>query len=237
MVTPQSIVYNRDCVEYMRNLPDAYFDLAICDPPYGIGADKPTIKPGLCKQKNGTFLRVRTPDYGKKDWDVLPQQEYFDQLFRVSKNQIIFGANYFGLRGGMIVWDKLNGDSDQYGCEIAYQSFDNRTDIVYYMWSGMIQGRTCSRKISEALLQKGNKSLNERRYHPCQKPVALYGWLLKNYAKDGDKIFDSHLGSGSSRIAAYKLGLDFVGCEIDGDYFAAQEKRFTEECVLQPKLF
>ena len=161
---------------------------------------------------------------------MIPPPEYFDELFRISRNQIIFGANYFGLSGGMIVWDKMNGDSDQYGCEIAYQSFDNRTDIVRFMWCGMIQGKTCSKKVEQAMYQQGNKQLNEKRIHPTQKPVALYAWLLRNYAKPGDNIFDSHLGSGSSRIAAYKLGFDFVGCEIDKGYYEAQEKRFQEEC-------
>ncbi|MBR1809616.1 MAG: site-specific DNA-methyltransferase [Paludibacteraceae bacterium] len=237
MTNPQSIVYKQDCVEYMQTLPDKFFDLAICDPPYGIGGDKPSVKPDMCKQKNGSWLHVDAPNYGKKDWDIQPQPEYFEQLFRVSKSQIIFGANYFGLRGGMIVWDKMNGDSDQYGCEIAYQSFDTRTDIVRFMWSGMIQGRTCSRRIQDAMCQQGNKKLNEKRYHPCQKPVALYAWLLRNYAKEGDKIFDSHLDSGSSRIAAYELGFDFVGCEIDEQYYSMQEKRFYKECLQQTKMF
>ena len=221
-----------DCMEYMHGVPDKFFDLAVVDPPYGIGADKPSVKPCAVKQKNGRSLPVRQSGYAHKDWDArIPDEAYFTELRRVSKNQIIFGANYFpGLAGGAIVWDKLNGMSDQYGCEIAYQSFDRRTDIVYYMWRGMIQGVCCSRDIQKAIIQQGNKAKNEKRIHPAQKPVALYHYLLKEYAKERDKILDTHLGSGSSRIAAYKLGLDFYGTEDDEDFFAAQEKRFRSEC-------
>ena len=220
-----------DCLEYMRTLPDKAFALAIADPPYGIGADKPAVKPNVVKQKNGNWLRVPHADYGKKDWDAaVPEQEFFDELIRVCENVIIWGANYFGLRGGMIVWDKMNGDSDQFGCEIAYQSFSNRTDIVHYMWQGMFQGERCSTDINIANRQQGNKALNERRIHPTQKPVALYAWLLKNYAKPGDRIFDPMMGSQSSRIAAYKMGFDYVGCELDKEYFDKGCERFNREC-------
>ena len=172
-----------DCMDYLYEVPDNAFALAIIDPPYGIGADKPHKKPSIARQRNGTYLRVKTNDYAPKKWDATPPDErFFDELFRVSRNQIIFGANYFGLKGGMIVWDKLNYGSDQYGCEIAYQSFNQRTDIVHYMWRGMIQGAYCSDDVGRALVQQGNKQLNEQRIHPTQKPVALYVWLLRRYA-------------------------------------------------------
>jgi len=226
-----SEVFNIDCLEYMRTLPDKAFELAIADPPYGIGASRPSEKPCLVKQKNGTYLRVENTNYGKKDWDdAIPEQVFFDELERVSVNRIIWGSNYFGLQGGMLVWDKMNGTSDQYGCEIAFQSFDSRTDIVHYMWQGMFQGEVCSVDINKANRQKGNKALNEIRIHPTQKPVALYVWLLKNYAKPGDRIFDPMMGSQSSRIAAYKLGFDYVGCELDKEYFAKGCERFDREC-------
>ncbi len=146
-----SEVFNTDCMEYMRTLPDKAFQLAIADPPYGIGADKPAKKPNVVKQRNGSWLKVPHCEYTHKDWDTrTPEQAFFDELTRVCENVIIWGANYFGLAGGMIVWDKMNGDSDQYGCEIAYQSFNQRTDIVHYMWQGMFQGECCSTDVNIA---------------------------------------------------------------------------------------
>ena len=223
-----SKVYNCDCLEYMKSLPDNYFDLAIADPPYGIGASKPSKKVERARQADGSVLQVPVTDFTKKDWDnTIPSQEFFDELRRVSKNQIIWGANYFGLQGGMIVWDKINGNSDQYDCEIAYQSFNKRTDLVHYMWNGMFQGKYCGRDIRQAAMQQGNKALNEKRIHPTQKPVILYEWLLNNYAKKGDRIFDPMMGSQSSRIAAYRLGFDYVGCELDKEYYDKGCNRFT----------
>lgn len=222
-------VFNMDNMEYMKDIPDGYFELAVVDPEYGIGASKPSKKPNGVKQKNGSVLNVKTKEYNHKDWDNKPtSREYFKELKRVSKNQIIWGVNYFdfNLTGGRIVWDKLNGDTDQFDCEIAYCSFNNRTDIVRYLWSGMFQGLQISKSVSESCKQQGNKRLNEIRIHPTQKPVKLYEWLLMNYAKDGDKILDTHLGSGSSRIAAYNLGFDFTGIELDQEYFDASNKRF-----------
>ena len=122
-------------------------------------------------------------------------------MFRVSKNQIIFGGNYYGLEGGYLVWDKLNGNSDQYDCELAWLSFTKRTDLVYYMWSGMIQGECASRDVRKALRQIGNKRLNEKRIHETQKPIKLYDWIINEYKIKGN-VFDSHLGSGSNRIAS-----------------------------------
>lgn len=225
-----SKAYNCDCLEYMRKLPDNYFDLAIADPPYGIGASRPSKKAERARQADGSVLQVPVTDFTKKDWDnTIPSQEFFDELRRVSKNQIIWGANYFGLQGGMIVWDKINGNSDQYDCEIAYQSFNKRTDLVHYMWNGMFQGKYCGRDIRQAAVQQGNKALNEKRIHPTQKPVILYEWLLNNYAKKGDRIFDPMMGSQSSRIAAYRLGFDYVGCELDKEYFEKGCARFNSE--------
>lgn len=237
---PKSDVFFVDCLDFMRELPDKAFDLALADPPYSIGADKPTKKPAMVRQKNGTMLRVNGPEYTHKNWDsAIPSQEFFDELRRVTKHQIIFGANYYGLKGGMIVWDKMNGGSDQFGCEIAYQSFNQRTDVVHYMWSGMIQGAVASADFNKAMFQKGNKRLNEKRIHPCQKPVALYHWLLENFAeKYGCKtIFDPMMGSQSVRVACYLAGYDFTGCESDKEYFEKGCRRFQEECLDQPRLF
>ena len=155
-----------------------------------------------------------------------PDKEYFDELIRVSNNQIIWGANHFISNipynsSCWIVWNKDNGNNDFADCELAWTSFKTAVRMFTWRWSGMLQQ------------DMKNK---ERRIHPTQKPVALYEWLLMNYAKEGDKILDTHLGSGSSRIAAHKLGFEFVGCELDKDYFEAQEKRFKTE-TMQQSLF
>jgi site-specific DNA-methyltransferase (adenine-specific) len=235
----ESNVYNIDCMEAMREMKDNQFELAIVDIPYGIGADKPSIKPCKIKQKNGSYLNITQPNYKHKAWDKLPEKEYFAELKRVSKNQIIWGVNYvnnFDLSGGRIVWDKLNATSDQFDCEIAYWSGNNRTDIVYYMWSGMFHGVYIGKEIHKALRQRGDKKKNEKRIHPTHKPVVLYKWLLKNYAKPGDNILDTHMGSQSSRIACHDMGFDFTGYEIDRDYFDAGNKRF-EHHIMQGSLF
>jgi site-specific DNA-methyltransferase (adenine-specific) len=231
-------ITNEDNMQLMARYSDNYFDLAIVDPPYGIGADKQSTKPILVKQKNGTTLKVKnTNHYTQKNWDnEIPTDEYFQELKRVSKNQIIWGANYFGLIGGYLVWDKLNGECDQFDCEIAYNSFNKRTDLIYFMWQGMFQGIYCGRDIRKALIQQGNKQLNEKRVHPTQKPVALYKWLLDKYAKQGDKILDTHLGSGSIAIACHDYNFDLTACELDTEYYDAAMKRINNH-KKQLKLF
>lgn len=226
--------YNIDCMEFMRTLPDKAFDLAIVDPPYGIREDGGRNRCHYVKQKNRTSIYVKDGGYEKKSWDKHPPDpEFFCELFRVSKNQIIWGANYFELPpAGAIFWDKVNDGSDQSDGEIAFCSLTKRVDIFRYMWRGMMQGKS----ITDGATQQGDKSKNEVRIHPTQKPVALYTWILQKYARPGDKILDTHLGSGSSRIAAYDLGFDFVGCEIDEDYFEAQETRFLKHSA-QENLF
>lgn len=218
--------YNMDCMEGMERFPDGFFDLAVVDPPYGRKEHGGKSRSGYVRQKNGAKLFVSDGGYEKKDWDTaVPPHEYFEQIFRVSKNQIIWGCNYFlaeKFGPGRIVWDKCNGNSDQSDCEIAYNSITNRVDLFRFMWSGMMQGKS----ITEGHIQQGNKRLNETRIHPTQKPLALYTWIFQKYAKPGDKVIDTHLGSGSSWIAAYEAGLDFIGFEIDKSYFDAAEKRF-----------
>ena len=216
-----SIAYNMDCMEYMWTLPDKAFDLAVVDPPYGIGesGSKNHTRGKLAISKNyKAFAGGDTQP---------PQSDYFEQLIRVSKNQIIFGANHFANRlpnptsSCWIVWDKENGNTDFADCELAWTSFKTAVRIFHFRWQGMLQG---------------NMADKEQRIHPTQKPIALYAWIYKNYAKPGDKILDTHLGSGSSRIAAYDAGLDFVGCEIDPYYFKAQEERFRTHTA-QENLF
>ena len=213
-----SEVYNMDCIAGMKNYPDKYFDLAIVDPPYGINVAK--------TGKVGGNNAGKAKDYGAKEWDKQPpNDEYFRQLFRVSKNQIVWGANHFISKmpfdsSCWLVWDKDNSGNFA-DCELAWTSFDTAVRKFQWRWNGMLQQ---------------NMKDKEERIHPTQKPVALYEWILMNYAKEGDKILDTHGGSGSSRIAAYRNGFDFVGFELDKDYYEAQEKRFKTE-LMQPRLF
>lgn len=192
-----SEIHNCDCMEYMKTIPDNWFDLAIADPPYGIG-----ISSNPVRQK-----------HQKKDWDnQIINIDYFNSLFRVSKNQIIWGGNYYNefikSSKGFIIWDKQ-------------QPFDFSLAMCEYAWSSY---NIPAKMFRYSVLKEHDK------IHPTQKPVKLYAWILKNYAKEGDRIFDPMMGSGSSRIAAYKLGFDFYGCEIDKDYFEASNERFELEC-------
>ena len=202
----------------MAEYPDKYFELAIVDPPYGIGRDGYE-----CGSKpNAKWKNPIKKVYKKGEWDkAIPDQNYFKELFRVSKNQIIWGGNYFidnlYPSMGIIAWDKeVNGNFSEF--EMAWTSFDVRARIFKWMWNGC------------------RKQEPETRFHPTQKPVKLYKWLLDKYAKQGDKILDTHLGSGSSRIACYDYGFDFTGFELDKDYFDAQEKRFKDH-ISQTNLF
>lgn len=190
-----SIVQNMDCMEFMKGYPDKFFELAIVDPPYGIDINK-----------SGRLVKEKGWDY--KAWDQgTPDETYFTELKRVSKNQIIWGGNYFPLSPTkcFLIWDKQQPEGVSFAsCEFAWTSFDSVAKTFYKRPQGDI------------------------RIHPTQKPIELYKWLLNCYAKQGDKILDTHLGSGSSRIAAYIMGFNFYGCEIDKDYYEAQEKRFKE---------
>jgi len=212
MEKPESNVYLIDCMEYMAALPDKYFDLAVVDPPYGINIANHNI--GFYKGKRFD----KHYEYQKKDWDTnAPSENYFLELFRVSKNQIIWGANYFNLppSQGYVFWNKLANGNFSDG-ELAYTSFPVPLKMFTYAWNGFNKG-----KLGNSIV-----TVQDKRIHPTQKPIALYKWILKNYAKPGDKIFDSHMGSQSSRIAAYDMGFDYWGCEIDKDYFEAGNKRF-----------
>lgn len=212
---------NIDCMEYMASLPDNAFDLAIVDPPYG-------IKESAIRARSRTKL-AKTRCYGTQLWDMeIPPAEYFDQLFRVSKNQIIWGGNYFldylGATRCMIVWRKLTTGNFA-DCELAWTSFPTSVREFTFMWNGMLQGKS----MNEGHVVQSVKSKNEKRIHPTQKPVELYRWLLDKYANPGDKILDTHLGSGSSAIAANDMNFDFVGCELDEEYYHAAAKRFNEQ--------
>lgn len=216
-----NFAYNMDCLSAMQQMPDKYFDLAVVDPPYFSGPERRNFY-GCQVSPIGVQRMYKQSEV----WQV-PDERYFDELRRVSKQQIIWGVNYFNysFSPGRVVWDKCNGASSFSDCEIAYCSLHDSVRLYHYMWNGMCQGKS----ITEGYIMQGDKSKNEKRIHPTQKPVALYAWLYQQYAKPGDKILDTHLGSGSSRIAAWKLGLDFVGFEIDKYYFDLQEQRFAEE--------
>lgn len=212
----------------MKKYPDNFFDLAIVDPPYFSGPEKRRyygrkVSPIGVKRLYGETSK----------WEV-PDNEYFDELFRISKHQIIWGVNYFDYNfgAGRIVWDKVNGESSFSDCEIAYCSFHDSVRLFRYMWNGMMQGKS----ISEGHIQQGNKRLNEKRIHPTQKPVNLYRWLVQKYAKEGYKILDTHVGSASSLIAFEEAGLEYVGFEKDEQIFKSALARL-EGYKSQLKLF
>ena len=199
-----SEVHNIDCLEYMRTLPDNYFQLAIADPPYGGAAESVGRTGGTWASKYGTKINR---------WDEAPDQEFFDELERVSENRIIWGANYFTMPPTrcFVIWKKMT----------ISESFTMA--MAEYAWTSF----NANAKVFEFPPQ-GDK--NDPKFHPTQKPVELYAWLLNMYAKDGDRIFDPMMGSQSSRIAAYKLGFDYVGCELDKEYFDKGCERFDREC-------
>ena len=209
---PTSEVYNIDCLAAMREMPDKAFGLAIVDPPYGISASEMQLGNG----KNKLYKK------GKKWDDSRPTDEYFKQLFRVSKNQIIWGGNYFADKlipsRCWIFWDKMKCVDSFADGELAWTSFDKNTKKIQMQHHGFI-----------------NADMT-KPIHPTQKPIALYKWLLQNYAKPGDTILDTHLGSGSSRIAAYDMGFDFTGYELDAEYFNASDVRFKNH-ISNLKLF
>lgn len=191
-----------DCMDYMRSLPDNVFDLAVVDPPYSKAGGNVGRTGGTWAAKYGTSIR---------DWDIAPSDEYFKELFRVSRNQIIWGGNYFNLPPTrcFLIWRKLSISENftMAMAEYAWTSFDGNAKVF-----------DCA--------PQGKK--NDPRIHPCQKPIALYKWLLERYAKQGDKILDTHLGSGSSAIAAWGLGFEFTGIEIDENYYSSAVQRINE---------
>lgn len=226
--TPLSEVFNEDNMAGMARYPDGFFDLTFADPPYFSGPERREYY-GQRVSKIG-IRRL----YRKADAWTLPGLEFFEEINRVSKAYIFFGCNYFHFpfHTGRIVWDKVNDSSDYSDCEIASTNLFDHVRILRYMWNGMLQGES----ITNGTKMQGNKRLNEKRIHPTQKPVALYKGLLHKYAKPGQKILDTHMGSQSSRIAAFNMGFDFYGWEIDKDYFEAGNKRFKEQTA-QAQLF
>jgi site-specific DNA-methyltransferase (adenine-specific) len=208
----KATIHNMDCMELLKATPDKFYDLAIVDPPYGIGNWCPS---NISKQGVKASLPVT--------WnDSIPDLDYFEEVLRVSKNQIIWGANYynsFAKLGGSLVWHKGNINPVFSQCEIASLSFQKRVDYVHIDW----QAGFARKKEGETI-------------HPCQKPIKLYEWLLTNYAKPNDKILDTHLGSGSHAIACNNLGFELTACELDKDYYKASIKRI-KQATAQERLF
>lgn len=212
-----TIRLNLGCsLEAMKTMEDNTYDLAVVDPPYGKKPVRNTDNLGICRS-NFTS--------GCDSWDIKPNQEYFDELFRVSKNQIIWGANYFiehlYSSNSFIIWDKMRVGEIFADCEMAWTSFNSVAKIFQFQWHGMLQG---------------NMKQKEQRIHPTQKPVALYSWIFDKYSEPGMKILDTHLGGGSIAIAAHNHGLDLDAWEIDPDYHAAAVQRF-EKHTRQLRLF
>lgn len=205
---PVSLVYNMDCVAGMREYPDKYFDLAVCDPPFGIGEDW---------KKRNKGRGYKSTSYKN---DSISDEAYFDQLFRISRNQIIWGYNYYtqflGSTNYLLCWDKQSNNNEVFmysQFELAYTSFKTPARLISIPWDGYRMG----------------KETGVAKIHPHQKPIELYSVIFSRYAKPGDKILDTHLGSGSSRIASHRMGFHFEAFELDKDYYEAQEKRFKQE--------
>jgi site-specific DNA-methyltransferase (adenine-specific) len=209
---PSNKVYLEDCTEALKRFSDGYFDIAVVDPPYGIGANKMQLGNGKKKIYRG-----------EADWDnAIPTAEYWEQLFRVSKNQIVWGGNYMTEylkpTSAWLFWDKGTGENDFADGELAWTSYNGALRKITKSWVG------------------ANAKDGLERIHPTQKPIYLYDWIFNRFAKEGNLILDTHVGSGSSRIAAHKNKLHFVGFEIDKGYFEAQEKRFNA-VISQQTLF
>jgi len=219
-------VLNMDCLEFMKQVPDNYFDLVLTDPPYGIGASNDfysgTKKTGF----GGKETFVKAKEYKKSDWDnKTPNSEVFYEILRISKNSIIFGGNYFmeNLHSTpcVIVWDKDNGGSSFADCELAWTNFESAVRKYKFRWHGMLQQQMQDK---------------EERHHPTQKPIELFKMILRDYAvkKDKKTVFDPFMGSGTTAIACKSLGLDFWGTELDEDYCKIIEKRLS---AVQGSLF
>lgn len=207
-------------METMSRYEDNFFDLAIVDPPYGVGEDG--------AKNHSRSKRAKAKKYTPKKWDSsAPDSNYFNELIRVSKNQIIFGANHFvenipfANSSSWLVWDKQNGDNDFADCELAWTSHKTAVRKFTFRWAGMMQGDMKNKEI---------------RIHPTQKPVKLYSWILEKYSKPNDIILDTHLGSGSNAIACHYYGCNLVGAELDSEYYNESLKRF-KSVTAQTKLF
>lgn len=209
-----------DCMDILKNMTDKSFDLAIVDPPYFSGPERRRFY-----GQRVSSIGVKRLYQKSETWTV-PTRDYFDELKRVAKHYIVWGCNYYDyiFAHGRIVWDKCNGSSSFSDCEIAATDLFNSVRLFPFMWNGMLQGKS----MTEGRVMQGNKKHNEHRIHPTQKPVALYSWLLTQYAKTGWTILDTHLGSGSIAIACDNLDYELTGIELDSHYYEAAKQRLIE---------
>ena len=229
---PISETFNTDCLLYLKDCKDKQFDIGVCDPPWGIDVANMAYLTEVnttVKQKNGSRLNGNKQKqiHIKKDWDLTsPTQEYFNELRRVTKHQIIFGVDYFdweGIGTGRIKWNKMFAEGMSFkSYEMAYCSLIDDEIEIKLLWAGMCQAES----LDFPTTQQGNKKKNEKRIHPCHKPILLYKMIYQMFVKEGWSIYDSHLGGQSSRIAAYDMGIDFYGNENDFDYFTQGNARF-----------
>ena len=227
-------ITNEDNMELMARYPDNYFDLAIVDPPYGIGASKQNVSSSKMKGRKNSV--IKRSNLKSKEWDnEIPNKEYFDELFRVSKNQIIWGGNYFPLPliNSWIVWNKLQVLETRSDGEMAWTSFKKPLKIVPLLQDGFKRGQNVG--YNQPVIYNEPFS-GKQTIHPTQKPIALYKWLLDKYAKPGDKILDTHLGSGSIAIACHDYKFDLTACELDKEYFDKAMQRINNHTA-QQKLF
>lgn len=236
---PKNLIYNHDCEIGMNDWPDKHFGLAVPDPPYFDGPEKTKFYGGDISIVN--VKRIKYPAI--TSWR-LPSDKFFDNIYRVSDNQIIWGANYYPQIGpvhatprkaelaqwindhprGWIVWDKMQSNPFFNDYELAWTSFDQPTVVFTFMWSGMLQGKS----MIDGHIMQGNKKLNQKRIHQTQKPLELYQWVYTNYADKSKPVLDTHMGSQSSRIVAYKMGFDYVGYEIEEHVFNSGNQRFKD---------
>jgi len=227
-------ITNEDNMELMARYPDKYFDLAIVDPPYGIGASKQSQSSSKMKGRKNSV--IKRSNLKSKEWDnEIPNKEYFDELFRVSKEQIIWGGNYFPLPliNSWLIWNKLQLLETRSDGEMAWTSFKKPLKIVPLLQDGFKRGQNVG--YNQPVIYNEPFS-GKQTIHPTQKPVALYKWLLDKYAKPTDKILDTHLGSGSIAIACHDYGFDLTACELDKEYFDKAMQRINNHTA-QTKLF
>lgn len=249
-----------DNMELMERYPNKYFDVAVIDPEYGIGESSKNHKSRntAIVQKNGSKLKTKDSNYTKKHWDNKPpSDDFFNEIKRVSINQVIFGANYFSQiikntckpprrneydyflkqnPKGFIIWDKVNGSNDFNDCEIIYTSYDFDSFVLYYMWNGMMQGVDVSTDLQKALIQIGDKSLNEKRLHPTQKPIKLIKWIFNFLNIFNLKVLDTNTGLMVVVLVSIDAECEIVACDKEEEYFNKGIQRVKNH-VSQLKMF